>query len=79
MVDDFIYDLEDKLAAMRDIRLDAGKTQEELADLLGIDQSRIARWEKGEWRKSGHIQTLIQLTRLLDNLQIENAKAREEE
>lgn len=68
--DDFIYDLEDKLKAMRNIRLDAGQTQEEMATLLGIDRSRIARWESGEWKKSKHIQTLIQMVRLLDLWQL---------
>ncbi len=69
--DDFIYDLEEKLKAMRHIRMDAGHSQQEMADLLGIDQSRIARLESGEWRKSKHIQTFIQLARLLDLWQLE--------
>lgn len=68
---DFIYDLEEKLNAMRDIRQRAGYTQQQVADLLGIDQSRIARWERGEWRQSKHMQTLIQLARMLDLLQIQ--------
>lgn len=68
---DFIYDIEEKLKAMRHIRLDAGYTQEEVATLLGLNKSQISRWEKGEWRKSKHIQTFIQLIRLLDNLQLQ--------
>lgn len=69
MNDYFIYDLEEKLLAMRDIRERAKLSQKEMADILGIDQSRISRLERGEWRKSEHIQTLINLTRVLDNLQ----------
>lgn len=77
--DNFILDIEEKLTAMRDIRIDAGYTQGQLAELLGIDQSRIARWEAGEWRKSKHMQTFIQMVRMIDNLQQEIANRQEAE
>ena len=69
-MDDFILDIEEKLDAMRDLRIQAGYSQQELADLLGIHQSRIARWERGEWRRSPHIRTFIGLVRLIDQLQL---------
>jgi transcriptional regulator with XRE-family HTH domain len=76
---EFIHDIEDKLNAMEHIRKEAGLTQQEIADLLGIHQSQIQRWEKGSWKKSQHVRTFIGLMRALDNLQVQNLKAREEE
>jgi len=76
---EFIHDIEDKLNAMEAIRNEANLKQQDLADLLGIHQSRIQRWEKGEWKKSQHIRTFIGLIRAIDNLQIQNLKKRQEE
>jgi transcriptional regulator with XRE-family HTH domain len=65
----FIYDLEEKIAAMADIRKRAGKTQQDAADLLGVDKSLISRWETGaSWPEKA---SLIRLTRLLDLWQME--------
>lgn len=69
MTKEFIYDLEEKLKAMRQIREAAGYTQQQIADLLGVHQSRVVRWEKGE--DYPRFETLVQLTRLLDNLQLQ--------
>lgn len=33
---------------LKELRLQNGYTQKNLADLVGCDQSMIARWEKGE-------------------------------
>ena len=38
------------LALLRDIRLDAGLTQSELASRLGTDQTFISKYESGERR-----------------------------
>lgn len=67
--DHFILDLEEKLAAMRDIRKRGGLSQQDVADRLGIDQSRVARWEKGQ--EYPRYETLVLLTRLLDNIQLQ--------
>ena len=32
---------------LKDLRLEKGYTQKQLATLIGYDQSMIARWEKG--------------------------------
>lgn len=68
--DDFIYDLEEKLTAMKAIRQRAGWTQQQMADHLGLHKARISRLEAGEWKQSEHTRTFIQLIRLLDHLQL---------
>lgn len=72
MSSNFIYDLEEKMAAMREIRLRAEKTQQEVADLLGVDKSQVCRWESGDtWPAKD---CLIRLTRLLDLYQMESTE-----
>ena len=41
-----------RVATLTDIRLALGFTQEDLAKMIGIDQSNISRIEKGEFTKS---------------------------
>lgn len=78
MSDDFKYDLEEKLSAMRDIRTRAGWTQQQMADHLGLSRVRISQLEAGEWQTSEHMRTLIQLSRLLDHLQLSSQPDPEE-
>ena len=33
---------------LKELRLEKGYTQKQLATLIGYDQSMVARWEKGE-------------------------------
>jgi hypothetical protein len=76
--DYFILDLEEKLAALQDIRTRANMKQEDLANILGISRTRISRWERGEWRKSEHIKTMINLVRAIDNLQLQHPPEQED-
>ena len=50
---------------IRDARIAKGLTQTELADELGVSQSTIARWEKGEYLIGDNV------ARLFDTLGIE--------
>lgn len=77
MSDEFITDLEEKFKALRAIRSEANLSQREVADLLGVHWSRISRWEEGE--EYPRFPTLVQLCRLLDNLQIQNLNRRNAE
>lgn len=44
------YDRKVFLRLLRRIRLDANLTQKQLADLLGITQARVSKYEQGERR-----------------------------
>ena len=73
--DEFIVDLAEKLKALRLIRKQAGYSQQELADLVGIHQSQIARLENGSWKKSTHLKTFVEIIRVIDKLQIQNIES----
>jgi transcriptional regulator with XRE-family HTH domain len=53
-------------AALREARLNQGITQEELAQVLGVNRTTIARYESG--RRGLSIAMLLALTRVLDVL-----------
>lgn len=55
------------------IRLRAGLTQGEMANLLGVDRSAIARWELGT--RTPRTDILIRYRDLLDRLAAESARA----
>ena len=38
--------------AIKEARLDARLTQQELAELVGVDQNTVSRWERGETEPS---------------------------
>jgi len=67
MTPDFIYDVGEKLLSLHTVRLKAGYTQQQVADLLGIDRSRVSMWERGKALPRGA--TLILLVRLIDYMQ----------
>jgi putative transcriptional regulator len=49
-------------AEFRFLRHEMGMTQQSLADLIGVDVQRVARWEKGRNRKiDGAAQSVIRL------------------
>jgi transcriptional regulator with XRE-family HTH domain len=75
MKDEFIYDLEEKFKSMRAIRQRAGWTQEQIANVLGVDRTAIIKWEKGNQYPRFNI--LVQLVRLLDNLQLQEKPSKE--
>jgi transcriptional regulator with XRE-family HTH domain len=51
-------------AALREARLSRGHRQDDLARMLGVDRSTIARYESGERAMS--VNTLVQVARLLN-------------
>lgn len=69
MADDgFITDLEEKFLNMRRIRERAGWSQQRVADVIGVDRTRVIRWEQGQ---PPSFEYTVKLSRLLDSLQIE--------
>ncbi len=48
---------------VREYRLRQGRTQEELAQLLGVDRSNIAKWEAGVHKP--HADMLVRLSKLM--------------
>lgn len=66
---EFIHDLEEKIRAMRQLREAAKYSQQDVADLLGVHQSRVARWERAE--EFPRFETLVQLCRLIDTWQLQ--------
>jgi len=48
---------------VREYRLRQGRTQEELAQLLGVDRSNIAKWEAGVHKP--HADMLVRLSQLM--------------
>jgi transcriptional regulator with XRE-family HTH domain len=65
----FIYDLHAKLQALKKLRVQAGYTQQRIADLLGVDRSRVSIWERGKGYPEGA--TLILLVRIIDYMQVQ--------
>ena len=53
------------LKLLRDLRQEAGLTQSGLAERLGVDQSEVSNWERGEKRLD-----LIELCHIVDALGI---------
>lgn len=56
-------DLKGVGARIHALRLTRGLSQEELADLVGVDQSTISHWESGH-----HSPDVLQIMRLLEVL-----------
>lgn len=62
-------DVERTLDEMRSLRQDAEMTQQELADLLGVDRTLINKWENKACRP--RFSHLVMLHRILHGLRIE--------
>jgi len=58
-------DLKDVGRRIQTIRLESKLSQEELADLVGVDQSTVSHWESGH-----HSPDVLQVIRLLRALNI---------
>ena len=56
----------------RHLRLRAGLTQQELAEVLGINRATVARYELGQRKPTGAL--LARYAKLLDDLMAELAK-----
>ena len=63
------YDLERTLDEMRQLRDELGMTQEQLAELVGVDRTYISKWENGVVRPDWT--HLVILWRILHGLRIE--------
>ncbi len=50
--------------ALRDLRLDRGRTQEAVADVLGLRVTTVSQWEVG--RNIPRIRTIVRLAELYD-------------
>ena len=50
------------LTDLERMRRDAGLTQGELAELLGVDRSTVAKWETG--KSTPRLPTLVEMARL---------------
>jgi DNA-binding transcriptional regulator YiaG len=59
-------DIERTLDEMRELRVSLNLSQDNLADLLGVDRSMISRWENGQTRPD--YDNLVRLYRILHGL-----------
>lgn len=59
-----LYDIKQGGERIRQLRIEAGYTQEQLADILNIDRSFYSRIERGE--RGCSVDLLVHLTALFD-------------
>lgn len=62
-------DIERTLDEMKELRQRLGFSQEQIAEMLGVDRTYISRWEDGKVRPE--FDRLVMLWRLLHGLRIE--------
>ena len=61
-------DIERTLDEMRDLRKKHNLSQNQLADLLGVDRSLVSRWENRETRPD--YENLVRVHRILQGLKL---------
>ena len=60
------YDIEKTLNNMKQMRLDAGMTQLDIANILGVDRSQVSKWENRT--SNPDFENLVRLYRLLHGI-----------
>lgn len=67
------YDIEVTMNNMKDLRVKAGLTQQNIAELIGKNRSSVSKYENGQERPE--FNTLVRLYRVLHGIVIESGEA----